>query len=114
MKVYIKQFDYTHNNHKDITSFSVSQDEFEGFLMSKKGKKVLKAIIPPNSSVNINHPSILSLIRLLHSMWSAPLSNGLERNFYIYDSDLKGNKTPTKVFLEKYLQHQVSITFKEK
>lgn len=112
MKVLIKQLYCLTNETKFIGSFHITQDEFLSFFLSKKGKKVLKEIAPPE--LKINHPSIIPFLTMLYQMNSSALPPGIERDFWIYDIPVKNGKSLTKTFLEKYLPQQLSITYKKK
>ena len=111
MKVYIKRYDHINDKAQDISSFTLSEDEFVGYLLSKTGKKLLKSIIPPNSPITIHHPSILGFAKSVYAVCCS-LSQDSEKTFYVYDIDGKGDKPISTVFLQKYLPQQLTVNYK--
>lgn len=109
MKVLIKNYDYVSNQNKIVGQFHIDKTEWIAFLLSPKGKKILKQIVPKESGWDVNHPHILKLINLMYDMLSDPKNENPETDFYITNPPLSMKKSYTKIFLEIFLPHQLSL-----
>jgi hypothetical protein len=113
MKVFIKQHDFATGQSKILGSFTVTRDEFIGYLLSKTGKTALKALLPDDLKKLKPH-ELLNFLLILYETQSRPVESGYERDFYVPDYAVQGKLNYSKIFLEKYLAQQLVIQKKQK